>query len=342
MSQLLSPEDDQFHHPGDDPMWNESGWFSFLIPERNLIGGIHWHHRPNMNLTWQKVLMWDGHDGYGEEIYSCRYYDAFELQPFSLSQATGNFDFSTPMGLTIQTIEPWKRYTVRYDRNDCVLDLEWEAFMDVFSTPFHNEGKGWGVNNYQQAGRMRGTAYIDGAELLIDGPSNRDRSWGPRTFHHSWNSFPRHQWPWFNDGEGFAGNLYTAADFVPTDSAGSGLEPCTPDAHFAPERVINGWLYQDGQASRVTEGSYEVVERRDDGVPRKVAMYARDEADREFRAQGKARNFLRRPSPPGLINLCSLVEWSFDSGQTVYGQISELYPHELGRRFIRNLGRSGD
>jgi hypothetical protein len=336
---LLIPTDELFHDAGDDPMWNESAWFSFMIPERNLIGGIHWNHRPNMNLCWQKVVIWDGRDGRGEETYDCFYFDAFELQPLSLAHATGNFDFSTAMGLTCRTLEPWKRYSLRYERNDCVLDLEWEAFMEAFSTPFLSEGKGWGVNNYQQGGRIRGTLNMDGALLAIDSPSNRDRSWGPRSFHHGWNSFPRHQWPWFNDGTGFAGNLYTAANFLSEDapSAPPGQEPQTPKAHFGPERVVNGWLFQEGKAGRVVDGGYEVLERRSDGLPMLVSMFGRDEHDRSFSARGEALNFLRRASPPGLVALPSLIRWTFDSGRTVYGQTTELYPQELARRFFRSI-----
>jgi hypothetical protein len=35
----LLPEDDQFHPPEtDDPWWTETGWFSWMVPERNLLG----------------------------------------------------------------------------------------------------------------------------------------------------------------------------------------------------------------------------------------------------------------------------------------------------------------
>jgi hypothetical protein len=125
----LTPADDLFHEQGNDPFANESGWFGFMIPERNLIGGFHWHHRPNMNLTWQNGIIWDGKDGQGEEIYNCRYYDGFEIQAFEESHTTSNFDFSTSQGLTVKTIEPWKRYAVKYERNECVVDVEFEAIM---------------------------------------------------------------------------------------------------------------------------------------------------------------------------------------------------------------------
>ena len=33
----LTPDDDDFHRPTtDDPMWSETTWFSFCVPERRL------------------------------------------------------------------------------------------------------------------------------------------------------------------------------------------------------------------------------------------------------------------------------------------------------------------
>src|SRR3954465_4706832 len=56
-NEVLTPADDRIHEGSDDPMWNESAWFGFMIPEFNLMGGVHFHHRPNMNLLSQKVLL---------------------------------------------------------------------------------------------------------------------------------------------------------------------------------------------------------------------------------------------------------------------------------------------
>ncbi|MER5916586.1 hypothetical protein ABT124_40950 [Streptomyces sp. NPDC001982] len=339
----LTPDDDRIHEGSDDPMWNESAWFGFMIPEANLMGGIHFHHRPNMNLLWQKVLLWDGNDGRGEQVYDCVYYDAFEIQPRSLANVESPFDFSSVMGLSPRTIDKWKRYGIRYERNDLVLDLEFEAIMDVFSTPYSGKARGWGINNYQQAGRMRGTIRMDGTELTVDGPAHRDRSWGPRNFNHSSKDFPRHQWPWATDGVGFAANLYTVAETLPAEEqpivAGAPFK--TPEVHFGEERVLNGFLHRDGAVSRVVSGSYDILKRRSDGLPSEVRMQGTDELGRDFSAQGFARNYLKRSSPPGVFATCSLVEWTFDSGEHCWGQLAEVLPQDMSRRFFRNLPPTG-
>jgi len=340
-SNELSPDDDRFHDGGDDPMWNESAWWGFLVPEINLMAGVHFHHRPNMNLLWQKVLLWDGNNGVGEQVYDCVYYDAFQIQPRSLAHPSGPFDFSSALGLTVRTIDKWKRYAIKYEQHGLVMDLEFEAIMPVFSTPYGGLVRGWGINNYQQAGRMQGTIRLDGTEITVDGPAHRDRSWGPRNFAHGPETFLRHQWPWAVslDGSGLVANLTTVAHLLPqpepTIQRGAPFHTATPE--FGPERVTNGLLYRDGQVARVTQGGYDILHRRPDGLPTQVHMEGTDDLGRHFSAEGTAKNYLKRSSPPGIFATCSLVEWTFNDGQHAWGQLAEVLPQDLGRQYFRTL-----
>ncbi len=40
MATELGAADEVFHPAGDDPNWNESGWFGFSIPERDINGFV--------------------------------------------------------------------------------------------------------------------------------------------------------------------------------------------------------------------------------------------------------------------------------------------------------------
>src|ERR1700720_4025572 len=101
-SNILIAEDNRCHDGGEDPTWNESAWWGFLIPELNLMACVHLHHRPNMNVLAHKVLLWDGSDGRGEEVYNCIYNDSFEVQPQSVAGPISPFDFSSALGLTVR------------------------------------------------------------------------------------------------------------------------------------------------------------------------------------------------------------------------------------------------
>lgn len=41
---MITPRDEFFHERNDDPHWNESGWFSFMVPERSLSGMMYRYH----------------------------------------------------------------------------------------------------------------------------------------------------------------------------------------------------------------------------------------------------------------------------------------------------------
>jgi len=53
-------QDDYLHKDRTDhPYWNESAWFSFMEPSRDLSGFVYFHHRPNMGYTMGGVAAWD-------------------------------------------------------------------------------------------------------------------------------------------------------------------------------------------------------------------------------------------------------------------------------------------
>src|SRR5438552_1015337 len=56
---MISPRDEYFHERSDDPHWNESGWFSFMVPERRLSGMVYCYHRPNLGYSTGGFAAWD-------------------------------------------------------------------------------------------------------------------------------------------------------------------------------------------------------------------------------------------------------------------------------------------
>jgi hypothetical protein len=68
----ITAADDYFHERNDDPYWNESGWFGFNVPERDLAGCVYVHQRPNRGYAWAGLILWDRS---GQEIYDCLWHD---------------------------------------------------------------------------------------------------------------------------------------------------------------------------------------------------------------------------------------------------------------------------
>lgn len=58
--------------PTDDLYWNESGWFSFSVPERGVHGMVYYMFRPNMQMMMGGPVLWDAS---GANSWNCLYYD---------------------------------------------------------------------------------------------------------------------------------------------------------------------------------------------------------------------------------------------------------------------------
>ena len=59
----LVPADDQFHPPEtEDPWWTETVWFSWMIPERKLLGYFYPAFRANMGIQFGGVMVVDDKD----------------------------------------------------------------------------------------------------------------------------------------------------------------------------------------------------------------------------------------------------------------------------------------
>lgn len=313
--------DDYFHAAAPDILWNESAWFSLSVPERDLNGFVYINHRPNMNASFTGLVLYDPR---GEEVHNCAYYDWAEFQ--ELTPDTEMYDFATPNSLTMRCLEPLNRYRMTYDRNDVELDVEFAGIAPVVAAPFKPGSDGWGPGHYEQPGRMTGTLRLDGTDYAVSCASNRDRSWGVRDYQRrSWIDFPRHDYPWFNDGAGRAMNMYT----VPNDP------PEKDPVHGVTDRLLSGWLHEEGTTSPLVRASRTALERRADGVATVVAIEGEDELGRTFAAEGRRVSVLKWTGLPSLTVFWALYEWRLDSGEYVWGETGEVFPAEFLRRHLR-------
>lgn len=312
---MIKPTDEFFQPKTDDPYWNESGWFSLMVPERKICGWVYMHHRANMNYTVGGIALWDPS---AENTYDCLFYnhgDTFPLLPeFNM------FDFHLPNGLTVKCIEPLKKFQFHSDAEECKADLTWTAFMDPVEPGFPEE---WGKHHYEQGGRMTGTMVVGGETLEVDCWSCRDRSWGPRTV--SVSGHPRSGFPWAiaQEGHGFIA--------FPTGDKPANVDP----AYDEKDTLIAGWYIKDGVTGRLVEGYRNLTGRGDDGRPLHSVLWAKDEHGRVLEAEGRWVNWLKMTTLPFLFQWWSLVEWKFD-GETAWGEDEEFWPLQPARRFMRS------
>jgi hypothetical protein len=313
---MITPQDEYFHERNDDPHWNESGWFSFMVPERRLSGMVYCYHRPNMGYSTGGFAAWDPS---GDTYDSCVWYDLEQIWP--LQPDTEMFDFSLPSGLTVACVEPQQQYQLQYKDDGCEVDFTWRRVHPPFSPPLPTSQGQWGRHHYDQIGRMTGRLAVDGETVDVDGWSMRDRSWGPRRV--AKDQRGRFVWGIASEDHAF---LVWASAAQPFD---------TDPLVGVPERVVSGWYLRDGVLGSIVEGESFVYERRDDGAPLADRIRAVDDRGRELVAEGRAANMIVWPCYPNLYSFFTHFEWEVD-GQAASGEEQEWMPINQRRRFVRS------
>src|ERR1700754_3235132 len=108
---MVSDADEAFHTPDGDVHWNESGWFGFHVPQRQLNGFVYYFYDVRTGASGGGPALWDPS---GEEIYDCLFYD------WNWNQRSAPLEFSDfrlPNSLRHQVLDPMKRYRLSYSQS---------------------------------------------------------------------------------------------------------------------------------------------------------------------------------------------------------------------------------
>jgi hypothetical protein len=302
MPEPVGAADESFHAAGNDPEWCESGWFGFTIPERSINGFVYYFHDVRTGVSGGGPALWDPS---GEEVYDCLFYDWRWRQPPTGPLDFG--DFTLPNSLRHEVIEPLQRYRLTYAALGLDLQLEWTALMKPHvlgdASPEHC--------HFDQPGRIRGAAMLNGERLEVDCYSMRDRTWGPPR------PGARRAWDylWAIAGDDAHWHAITMASREP-----------------GVDKVLGGYLMRDGQLGELVSGVRRVVERRS-GAPLRVVLDASDDRGRDLHAEGQVRTALRWLGWPGRLTFWTLTDWRWDDVQG-FGEDQEFFARERVRDLI--------
>ncbi len=294
--------DEVFHDATDDPYWNESGWFGFNVPERDINGFVYYFHDVRTGVSGGGPALWDPS---GEQTYDCLFYDWRWTQP-----PTGALDFADfrlPNTLRHQVVEPMRRYRLSYAELGMELDLEWTALMGPHvlgeASPQHC--------HFDQPGHMRGSVTLQGERIEVDCYAMRDRTWGP----HRPGARRSGDYLWAIAGPDAHWHAITMA------SRQSGVD-----------KVIGGYVMRDGEVGELVTGQRRVVERRS-GAPLRVLLDAKDDRGRDLHAEGRVRTALRWLGWPGRLTFWTLTDWRWDGVQG-FGEDQEFFAREEVRKLL--------
>ena len=100
---------------------------------------------------------------------------------------------------------------------------------------------------------------------------------------------------------------------------------------------IHGFLLRDGVWAKLTEGTREVLERKDH-CPSRVRITGRDTLGRSLEAEGRMLNKLGVHLNPNLWTWNCLTEWEWDGGKRGFGEDHDNWSASAFRQFVRGEG----
>jgi hypothetical protein len=304
----LLPEDDTFHAPPDgEPWWTETTWFSWMVPERRLMG--HWYlvMRPNIGVQFGGVAVFDDTAVLPWELPAYDWDWHVPLpEPHDLCDLRGAL-----RGMSLRCLEPGRRYRIGHDGVDLQLDLEFSALTRPMVTrgqPPANLG-----SKIDQPGRVTGTMVLQGETIAVDCIAMRDRSWGIRR--------PLRQ----------ARIGYCHA----TTDTGDSFLVISVD-HKGVDSVVQGYLLLDGTYGRITGGTRDAA-RDAHGRPSTIRVVATDEHGRTLDTVGATVSRQVLMAYPDMFCWNSLASWEF-ADATAWGEDQDVWHPHAWRTYARERG----
>jgi hypothetical protein len=302
MTRPLTPDDDRFHAVGDpNPMWTETTWWGFALPERSIGGMIYTLFRPNLGVATVVMNIWDA-----DAVEAWR--SPYSRGQWHLPMPKADLDDLEVGMLGIRCVEPLTSYRLTYADGDVLtLDLRVDAAMAP-----HNVVATDAFGHFDQLCHVTGAVCLAGEDLAVDSLSVRDRSWYVRDDLKSMRS----------------GYTYGAVDASEHFLAYS--RPAEGD-DVDGGAVFGGYLVRDGEKADLSEGTRRVLGRRR-GHPDEVEIIAVDKLGRELEARGRVTASLASQSTPGMFAWMSIADWTI-GGRAGHGEDHDVWsPDRLARR----------
>jgi len=292
----LTEADDNLHpYPKEEPMWTETMWFSWFVPERKLFGYVYPVYRPNLGIHFGGVLVWDDKAMFPWEMPVWHWHQHSHMPtPPDLRNIT------FPTGIRVKSVKPGHTFEFGYRSADLDVELRYEALMQPLlsggeSEMFHKGG------HLDQPGHVTGRMKLFGEDIAVDCYAMRDRAWGPRK--------DRKQ---LRVGYSYA-----------TASANSAFLVMSYVDRAGEDKVFNGFLMRDGTWSKVISGS-RIVERDANGHVAAVHVDARDELGRPLITSGRVLTRMVFTPYPTMLNWSGLAQWELD-GQSCWGEDQDVW-----------------
>jgi len=314
----LGDHDDQPHQLSEDPWETETWWFSFVVPERAMLGYLYTFVRPNLGICGGGAMVWDDT---GHLPWDALFFDHQWSIPLPRLPEGPRLVF--PNGTTVEVRRALHDYHVEYRSighrsidhpgdQGLSVDIDFEGVTEPNAFvqgryPFVVAA------HLDQPGRVRGVVVVRGERVAIDCFAMRDRSWGG----------PRTDLKATRVGYSFG----TAA----ADRGFLAFARPHRDGSSEPEPVTSGYLLRDGIRAPLVEGGRRVVRDEAQGWPTRIELWATDADGRHLAVVGHAVNRIAFQAYPRMLNWTSLMRWE-DDGAVAWGEDQDVWPLGMWRR----------
>ena len=294
MSELTRADDDLHPPASDDPLWTETSWYAFSVPERGLAGTVYPLFRLNQGVCSIAVSVWDAS---AHAPWAVPYNRA----QWHLPMPAGDLSDFEAGGLRYTCLEPLTRYRVQYDDPPALsLDLEYQGLIAP-----HVALLAGGHGHVDQPCHVTGTLRLHGEEIRIDGFEMRDRSWHVRDDRRSTRA--SYSYALRDAGEAFLAMGMESGDVC---------------------KLVGGFLLRNEEKADLVAGERRVLERRD-GYPLRIAIEAEDRLGRALRAEGRTLSRLANQATPGMFAWMSLAEWRLGGEPVCYGEDQDIWSPDV-------------
>jgi hypothetical protein len=314
---MILGNDAEFHEPPvGEPLWAETNYFGFEIPQASTHVGLYSLFRPNLGVVNSAIFANSRKVTAGWEI---DYWDHRAYLPMKKQPLT---NFSLDNGLTVVCREPNRVWDISF-HNNVALDVEvtFEALMAPFDIhdPEMNPrakrkgtdlsaGELWAGGHFDLTGQVTGEVTLHGSRYDVDWLSTMDHSWGVRS-------------------EYQPGTMTWLQAHFSRDLAIHGMfqfDPTVPLDQPLDLDLTHGFLMRNGSAIGFKNGTGRT--ERTGLYQVRTTLDLVDAEDNEWHLVGESITQFPAEYWPGSMSMMVMKKWTMNN-QTGYGTSTDFYDY---------------
>jgi hypothetical protein len=323
---MILDSDADFHEaPAGEPLWAETNYFGFEIPNVPAHIGLYSLFRPNLGIVNSAIFANSRTVTSGWQI---DYWDHRAYLPLDGQRLT-NFELTN--GLKVLCREPNRVWDISFHKGeDLTVNVTFEALMPPFDIhdpdmdPRAKRGGSdlsagalWAGGHFDLTGHVTGEVTLRGAKHKVDWLSTMDHSWGVR-------------------GEYQPGTMTWLQAHFSRDLAVHGMfqfDPTVPLDDNLDLTLTHGYVMQNGSAVGLKDGRGRT--ERAGLYQLRTTLDLVDAHDREWHLEGKSLTQFPAEYWPGSMSMMVMKKWEMD-GLTGYGTSTDFYDYAHFTRLFPN------